>query len=270
MALGTCALLLGSCATSEQAGSAASESADTSRTVASVAAPLDAEGRFETIWSYLLDRHDTNRDGVVDKSEYSRAQFERLDRDGDGLLTETDFERPVGLMDPRRMNAMRAQAIVGRYFQVDHDLDLDGALLEAEFRAAASAVDAALPEDGSGVMAVLMEDTDPWSAFTAAVDADGNASIEERELVTFFEDGGGADGMWNLAGPSAGPRSGPSNRPSNRPGAADERSGGWPSGPRVGTLAPDFTLAPPDGGAKQTLSAFRGTKPVALIFGSYT
>ena len=32
----------------------------------------------------------------------------------------------------------------------------------------------------------------------------------------------------------------------------------------------NFTLAPPDGGAPVTRSSFRGSKPVALIFGSYT
>ncbi len=42
------------------------------------------------------------------------------------------------------------------------------------------------------------------------------------------------------------------------------------SGPRVGTMAPDFTLAPPEGGELVTLSDFRGDRSVALIFGSYT
>ena len=43
-----------------------------------------------------------------------------------------------------------------------------------------------------------------------------------------------------------------------------------PKAPQEGTVAPDFTLAPPDGGAAVTLSDFAGEKPVALIFGSYT
>jgi hypothetical protein len=37
-----------------------------------------------------------------------------------------------------------------------------------------------------------------------------------------------------------------------------------------GDLAPDFTLKSPDGKQKVTLSDFRGKKPVALVFGSYT
>lgn len=39
---------------------------------------------------------------------------------------------------------------------------------------------------------------------------------------------------------------------------------------RAGDPAPDFTLAPADGGGEIRLSNFRGEKPVVLIFGSYT
>ncbi|MEM7468349.1 MAG: hypothetical protein AAF387_15875 [Pseudomonadota bacterium] len=40
--------------------------------------------------------------------------------------------------------------------------------------------------------------------------------------------------------------------------------------PREGDLAPDFTLSSIDRKHAVTLSDFRGTKPVVLIFGSYT
>lgn len=40
--------------------------------------------------------------------------------------------------------------------------------------------------------------------------------------------------------------------------------------PKAGDLAPDFTLKDPSGTASVTLSEFRGRKPVALVFGSYT
>jgi hypothetical protein len=40
--------------------------------------------------------------------------------------------------------------------------------------------------------------------------------------------------------------------------------------PRAGDLAPDFTLADRSGAETVTLSQFRGVKPVALVFGSYT
>ena len=40
--------------------------------------------------------------------------------------------------------------------------------------------------------------------------------------------------------------------------------------PKVGDLAPDFTLSDISGTQSVTLSDFRGKKPVALVFGSYT
>ena len=38
----------------------------------------------------------------------------------------------------------------------------------------------------------------------------------------------------------------------------------------VGDAAPDFTLPLLDHSSRVTLSSFRGTKPVVLVFGSYT
>jgi hypothetical protein len=40
--------------------------------------------------------------------------------------------------------------------------------------------------------------------------------------------------------------------------------------PRVGDLAPDFSLQDPSGEVAVRLSDFRGKRPVALVFGSYT
>lgn len=40
--------------------------------------------------------------------------------------------------------------------------------------------------------------------------------------------------------------------------------------PRVGDMAPDFELRDVDGQNPIRLSGFRNSKPVALIFGSYT
>ncbi len=49
------------------------------------------------------------------------------------------------------------------------------------------------------------------------------------------------------------------------------RRGARPDGKyNVGDLAPDFTLSSLDGKRKVRLSRFRGKRPVALIFGSYT
>ena len=40
--------------------------------------------------------------------------------------------------------------------------------------------------------------------------------------------------------------------------------------PKVGDLATDFTLSDISGSESITLSDFRGKKPVALVFGSFT
>jgi hypothetical protein len=50
---------------------------------------------------------------------------------------------------------------------------------------------------------------------------------------------------------------------------------GWqlehdPMSPKVGDLAPDFELQDPEGVTRIRLSDFRGRRPVALVFGSYT
>ena len=43
-----------------------------------------------------------------------------------------------------------------------------------------------------------------------------------------------------------------------------------PASPKVGDLAPDFELQDPEGRVQVRLSDFRGVRPVALVFGSYT
>jgi hypothetical protein len=43
-----------------------------------------------------------------------------------------------------------------------------------------------------------------------------------------------------------------------------------PESPKVGDLAPDFELQDPEGNVRVRLSDFRGRRPVALVFGSYT
>ena len=40
--------------------------------------------------------------------------------------------------------------------------------------------------------------------------------------------------------------------------------------PKAGEVAPDFTVTDVTGTESVTLSAFRGKKPVVLVFGSYT
>lgn len=116
---------------------------------------------YDSAWDLVRSEHDRNKDGKVTAAEYPRGEerFQRLDRNGDGALTEADFE--------------------------------------------------------------------------------GDARGEGR---------GGR-------------------------GARGGRGGGRPErgqAPKAGEMAPDFALKSKDGKSTVKLSSFRGQKPVALIFGSYT
>ncbi len=54
-------------------------------------------------------------------------------------------------------------------------------------------------------------------------------------------------------------------------GLLEGEIGSFHEGPKVGRLAPDFSLPRHDDDAKTiTLSQYRGKKPVVLIFGSFT
>ena len=47
-----------------------------------------------TIWEYLRTKYDANGDGRISRREYDRdkARWKRLDRDGDGYVTEEEAE----------------------------------------------------------------------------------------------------------------------------------------------------------------------------------
>ena len=101
-------------------------------------------------------------------------------------------------------------------------------------------------------MATMIKDADPWLVLVEKLDQDQDGGLARTEVIAFFEDKAEGEGQWDFGGPGDG---------------ADE---GSMSGPAPGTLAPDFRLRPPDGGAAVKLSSFGGKRPVALIFGSYT
>ena len=239
------------------------------------APPMDLEGRNETIWEYLQQKYDDG-DGRITPDEYDRkgGQFDRLDRNSDGVLTDEDFASGRGGMHRgRMMRGMRAQGIVATYFQDDddpqslsldelkravaaYDSDSDGSLRRSEFEAGAEDRKVKLPGRMGRRMGMMMGDVDPWEVLTETVDADGDGQIAGDELVAFFKERDDGDGVWTF----------------NRGAARGRRGGGERSmsGPPEGRMAPDFTLMPPEGGKPVTLSSFRRSLPVALIFGSYT
>ena len=248
------------------------------------APPMDLTGRNETIWGYLQQKYDGDNDGRITPDEYDRkgGQFDRLDRNSDGVLTDEDFASGRGGMHRgRMMRGMRAQGIVATYFQDDddpqslsldelkravaaYDTDSDGTLRRSEFEARAEGRKVKLPGRMGRMMDMMMGDAEPWEVLTETVDANGDGDIAGEELVAFFKERDDGDGVWTFdRGAMRGRR--------GRAGAGGGGGGERPmSGVPEGQMAPDFTLMPPEGGKTVTLSSFRRNVPVALIFGSYT
>jgi len=249
----------------------------------------------DAVWTFLASKYDADADGRVGVDEYTRdaGAFARLDRDGDGTITASDFDvggGPGGGMPS--MAAMRSRMgtmIVSRYFQADgdeseldpdelveafhgYDADGDGSIDADEFDARAETI-GAMPMMGMDRFEILASSVD---------DEDG--LITSRELLTYFHasDSNG-DGVWTMGGGAPAPGSGghPVARGSAEDAAREDdeaprtrepatADAGPPEIATEGDVAPDFRLEPMHGGEPVTLSSHAGEKPVALIFGSYT
>ena len=225
-------------------------------------------------WEFYRQKYDADASGDISEEEYDseRSAFAPLDRTGDGLLTEEDFVPSGGDMRGMEieMRAMRAMfeylqeapeqegdeielAMDELFFAAEaYDTDDDEALTESEFRAVANSRYRPMPEEE---MARMMGERDPWDSLIAGVDGNEDDAVSFPELERFFDDLD--DGDFVLYFTMDDPRGGTTAREPQ-------------TGPRVGTLAPDFELAPIGGGERVRLSDFAGERPVALIFGSYT
>lgn len=245
------------------------------------AVPMDLEGRYDSTAGYLLDRYDADGDGAVTSAEYDRGEepFARLDRNDDGVITADDWERRSHEGRPsraERMRAMRGRMVVARYFQAEkpeeasleevrssaagYDTNDDGRVDAEEFTCAYEQREVQLP-GRMGRMSRMMDDA-PWAALTAAADEDEDGALSLTELERFFtasDDDG--DGVWTFR---------PASTREEEERTAEAERSERPEAPSEGEVAPDFTLAPPEGGEPVTLSSFAGEKPVALVFGSYT
>ncbi|MEQ8764197.1 MAG: hypothetical protein RL885_09735 [Planctomycetota bacterium] len=212
------------------------------------------ESRFE----FLTRLYDADEDGRVTAEEYGREPetFARMDRDEDGVLTAEDFAEGQPLLSPSQRNERRrrlAAELFAKSFQQDDDLELGLEEVEASFRD--------YDADGDGAIVVrefarhfatlniepprgAPPGFNPFPLFRAEI-ARGDDQLTMENVRAYFVSQD-KDGDGRLV-------------PARRAEA-----------PKVGELAPDFTLSPPKGGDPVTLSSFRGDRPVALIFGSYT
>ncbi len=182
----------------------------------------------------VLQRHDKNDDGKVTRDEWSGPEefFHRMDTDKDGTITKEEFQARM-----RNRGGPPAEA--------PQKLDVDGLL--------------------------------------RLLDADRNGSVSKEELKRFFErsdaDRNGSLGKEELA------------KALTRPAAGKLIDGpsvieGQKAGIEVGQYAPDFELQPIEAypkfqewlgrdtpvsiEEKVKLSQLIGSRPVLLLYGSYT
>ncbi len=222
-----------------------------------------------TVWEYLHAKYDANGDDAVALEEYDRGEgaFARLDGDRDGRITASDFRTGGGMMED--MLAFMAQMLVMQLFDdgVDSDLlhiaELEEAvgMLDVNFDGAVDVEElsgriAALGDSDDGMLRTMLSRRDPYETLASVIDEDGDGALGRMELLDYFIRNDDGDMLWESEGRSSDAEEG--ERPPITSGVAE---GEW---------APDFELAPPTGGDRIRLSSFRGSKPVALIFGSYT
>lgn len=192
-------------------------------------------GEMKYGWAWLAGRFDEDGDGAVIADEFpgSAKDFARLDRDRDGKIEAEDFDWSDSSPYLRQ----------GQYFNYHFrriDLDKNGLVSREE-----------------------------WDAFFARIG-------EGKEDLT------PDDFRQALTMPPPPPPSSRPDSPTNAslPGAPSKKTllvgmlrsevGSVFEGPRVGRMAPDFTLPTRDGSRRVSLGKFRGKSPVVLVFGNVT
>lgn len=190
-------------------------------------------------WPTLTARYDADKDGRITREELKLGEkdFQRLDRDSDGSLSERDFD-----WSEPTMGRSPANFVFGR-----SDQDGNGKVTAEEF----AALFRQLGGDEEGFLSLdeIREQLQPPTPPPAA----------------------------KPAAPGAAPATAPGARPADTPspstlvlGLQRQEIGSLQPGPAVESVAPDFTLKSLTGD-EVTLSREVGNgKPVVLIFGNFT
>ncbi len=231
----------------------------TSTPAASPAPPPDPRielaRHHDEFWAYLGTTYDHNRDGRIDRTEYTRAGegFAHLDRDGDGCVTRSDFDHDVAIPPDlgipmllvRSLGDPRAESIelVRAFLNLMHlDATGDGRISRAEF----------MRSGGGSPLG-----TDSFDTLLAGMDADHDELLSAPEILQWLVGRDtDQDGRLVLRERDRG-RVGPPPRE------------GYLE-PELRDAAPDFTAISFETGAPVALSSLLGKRPVALIFGSFT
>lgn len=225
----------------------------------------DAAKRHESAWDLIRDAHDKNKDGKVTKEEYTRGEerFQRLDRNRDGVVTGEDFqrgrrrgrgrERPGAGGSPPRIDR-------GRVIGFLMDVDRDGKVTREETGRWLKDRD----ENQDGVLTAEEIGGRRGRFVLRILDTDGDGKVTAAEVEAAFKEAD-EDGDGSLDAPRRRRGRGEGRGPRGRRGRR-----GDDAAPKAGAPAPDFELPRLHGQGSVKLSSFKGSKPVALIFGSYT
>ena len=232
------------------------------------ALPAQRQDRDRTVdpFAQLAERYDQDENGEISPSEYPRGEqaFANLDRDGDGVLTPADFRNRRsrgGAPNPETMREIIAQRIV-----LGADGDGDATITTEEW--STFVADLSVSDDGvvdRDALRTLVPRRMPGSmlrTLAKSLDQNGDDKVQLGEIRAMFSNLD-RDGDGTVRGGELGRRGTRSRR-----GGRDRSE---PDLPVAGDPAPDFELTyAVDSERTVRLSSFRGDKPVALIFGSYT
>ena len=231
-----------------------------------------ALGTGESVWEHLASKYDLDGDDAISRDEYDRGEqrFANLDRDEDGAITRADVEQR-GMLDTPAMRRSLAQRVLQKYFGQDEDpdvllrtelelsvydadADIDDALDAEEF---SLFVESQGAEPLSDLYSPIAGDQGRFGLVRIVVDTDEDEQLSLDELLAFFDElDSDGSGSWVDPGSSF----------SRAMDDAEPMESGVPEG----EPAPDFELPRLGDGQLVRLSSFRGDRPVALIFGSYT
>jgi Ca2+-binding EF-hand superfamily protein len=234
-----------------------------------IVSPLDAQrrGGGTSVWDHILKTSDKDGDGKVTMAEYGRGEkpFQNLDRNKDGAITAADFQRggrgrrqqggrrrgSETTNDSRMQLARSLSDMFGSFLNQDGRPGIDKAEWKRIIATLKPGQDGLIPPEnmtnlfgraGQERMARMVSRMVPR---TFDMDRDGTVTVSDMNALFKKLD---ADGDDNIE---------------------EGKEIDLPPGP--GEAAPDFTLPfAKDSKKTVTLSSFRGKRPVALIFGSYT